>query len=94
MLHLLESRFWWPDLRKEVTEWLEHCLECQLAGRPERGTHKAAMHPLPIPEPFGRWHLDFIGQLPTTKQGNQWILTAADYTTNWPIARAIPVPPL
>ncbi|SAL95618.1 hypothetical protein, partial, partial [Absidia glauca] len=90
MLHLLESRFWWPDLRKEVTEWLEQCQECQLAGRPERGVHKAPMHPLPIPEPFGRWHLDFIGQLPTTRQGNQWILMAVDYTTNWPIARAVP----
>ncbi|KAG0781421.1 hypothetical protein G6F22_009577 [Rhizopus arrhizus] len=35
------------------------------------------------------WHLDFIGELPTTKNNNRWILMAVDYTTNWPIARAL-----
>jgi hypothetical protein len=48
------------------------------------------MVPLDIPPAFGRWHLDFVGELPTTLDGNKWLLTAVDYTTNWPIARAVP----
>ncbi|CAF1182966.1 unnamed protein product [Rotaria sordida] len=31
--------------------------------------------------------LDFIVQLPITQNGNQWILIAIDYTTDWPLAR-------
>jgi transposase InsO family protein len=34
--------------------------------------------------------LDFIGRLPTTRQGNRWILTAIDHSTNWEIAKAVP----
>lgn len=47
------------------------------------------MKPLEVPPAFSRWHLDFIGELPTTKHGNKWILMAVDYTTNWPIAKAL-----
>ena len=48
------------------------------------------MKPLDIPPVFSRWHLDFIGELPTTINGNRWLLVAVDYATNWTIARAVP----
>ena len=49
------------------------------------------MHPLtPAPQPFDRWGIDFIGELPITKNGNRWILMAVDYATNWPVAKAVP----
>ncbi|CAF4776540.1 unnamed protein product, partial [Rotaria sp. Silwood2] len=32
--------------------------------------------------------LDFIGELPTTLNGNRWILVAMDHTTKWPIVKA------
>jgi hypothetical protein len=31
-----------------------------------------------------------MGRLPKTNDGNQWIITAIDYATGWPIAKAIP----
>ena len=40
--------------------------------------------------PFQLWASDFIGTLPTTCQGNRYMLTAIDYATRWPIARAVP----
>ena len=30
-----------------------------------------------------------IGRLPETMEGNRWIITAIDYATGWPIAKAI-----
>ncbi|CEP09094.1 hypothetical protein [Parasitella parasitica] len=48
------------------------------------------MEPLDIPPPFARWHLDLIGELTTAKNNNKWILVAVDYTTNWPIIKAVP----
>lgn len=43
-----------------------------------------------VPEPFASWHLDFIGELPLTPNGNRWILVAVDCATNWTLARALP----
>ena len=41
-------------------------------------------------QPFERWGIDLIGRLPTTPNGNNWIITAVDYATGWPVARAVP----
>ncbi|KAG2191851.1 hypothetical protein INT47_002866, partial [Mucor saturninus] len=90
MIDILKPRHWWPNLRNDVKEWLSACQECQLNARKD-GQHHDEMHPLKVPDAFQRWHLDFIGRLPMTLKGNRWILVAVDYTTNWPIARAVPV---
>ncbi|KAG0741236.1 hypothetical protein G6F22_005145 [Rhizopus arrhizus] len=87
---LLKKRWWWPDMSGDIQKWLSYCPQCQLAASPNKNKHHAPMVPLDIPPAFSRWHLDFIGELPTTKKGNRWLLTAVDYTTNWPIARALP----
>jgi len=36
------------------------------------------------------WAFDFIGLLPTTKRGNQYILTVMDLGSDWTIAQVIP----
>ena len=33
--------------------------------------------------------MDFIGFFPTTSNGNQYIITAIDYATGWPITKAV-----
>jgi transposase InsO family protein len=87
--HLIKQRVWWPSMRKDINYWLKTCPECQLHTRNEKLVHHAPMKPLEVPAPFARWHIDFIGELPTTSHGNRWIIMAVDYATNWPIARAL-----
>ncbi|KAG1225834.1 hypothetical protein G6F67_009193 [Rhizopus microsporus] len=87
---LLRKRWWWPGMFRNIQDWLSKCPQCQLAASPKKNQRHAPMVPLEIPEPFSRWHLDFVGELPTTQNGNRWLLTAVDYATNWPIARAVP----
>ncbi|KAG2190783.1 hypothetical protein INT47_012934, partial [Mucor saturninus] len=87
---LIRKRWWWPGMRTDIQDWLTKCPQCQLASNAERNIHHAPMKPLDVPPAFSRWHLDFIGELPTTINGNRWILVAVDYATNWPIARAVP----
>ncbi len=90
MMKVLSPRAWWPSMRSDIKEWLAVCPQCQVNKR--RGNfHHDVMHPLKVPSAFERWHIDFIGELPTTLKGNRWILVAVDYATNWPIARALPV---
>ncbi|CEP06777.1 hypothetical protein, partial, partial [Parasitella parasitica] len=90
MLKMFSERYWWPGYRNDIQNWLKTCAACQLNSRRDHA-HQDVMHPLQIPKAFDRWHLDFVGELPTTTNGNKWLLTAVDYLTNWPIARAVPV---
>lgn len=55
-------------MTSDITTWLAQCPECQLHARKEINTHHTPMKSLEIPPPFSRWHLDFIGKLPTTKK--------------------------
>lgn len=87
---IMRKRWWWPNMKSDIETWLSHCQQCQLAAGADRNTHHSPMHLPPVPGPFARWHLDFIGELPTTANGNRWILVAVDYTTSHPIARAVP----
>lgn len=87
---IMHKRWWWPGMQQDISAWLRQCPRCQLASNSEKQIHHAPMRPLTIPEAFSRWHLDFVGELPRTFRGNRWILVAVDYTTNWPIAVALP----
>ncbi|KAG2191605.1 hypothetical protein INT47_012819 [Mucor saturninus] len=78
---LMKTRFWWPKMLFDITNWLSQCPECQLHSRKEKDVHHAPMKPLEVPPPFSRWHLDFIGEFPLTKNGNKWIIMAVDYNT-------------
>ncbi|SAM00834.1 hypothetical protein [Absidia glauca] len=90
VLSHLQSRMYWQSMETDVTNWLKQCPECQINGPQRRTRHGGPMKPLPVPPPFSRWHLDFIGELPLTANGNKWLLVAVDYSTNWPIIRALP----
>lgn len=87
---LMRTRYWWPSMKADIQDWLSRCQECQMNSRKD-SAHHDPMHPLEVPEAFARWHFDFIGELPKTVHGNRWILVAVDYTTNYPIARAVDV---
>lgn len=90
IVHLVKRHYWWPNMEQDIKEWVASCPQCQLADKANRDAHHAPMHLTDIPPPFSRWHLDFIGELPTTTKGNKWILVAVDYATSWPITRAMP----
>ncbi|KAG2192115.1 hypothetical protein INT47_012407, partial [Mucor saturninus] len=85
----MKNRVWWPGMQEDITNWLKSCPQCQMSHRSEKNMHHSVMKPLDIPPAFSRWHLDFIGELPTTKNNNRWILVAVDYATNWPIIYAL-----
>jgi hypothetical protein len=73
------SRFyWWPDMKKDITHYVELCDGCQ---RNKSRTTKLAglLRPLPIPK--GKWQsigIDFIVRLPCTKAGHDAIMVVVD----------------
>ncbi|KZZ95139.1 Ribonuclease H-like protein [Ascosphaera apis ARSEF 7405] len=92
LLGVLTSRGYWPDMKADIDLCVKTCPECQVAQRPKHNLEREARQTLYTTDlrPFDRWSIDFIGRLPKTPNGNCWIITAIDYATGWPLAKALP----
>lgn len=89
---VIKPRAWWPSMRADLEEEVRSCPNCQVSqGSKESLEREAAQHMVTAGiQPFERWGIDLIGRLPLTPNGNCWIITAIDYATGWPVARAVP----
>lgn len=86
---VINSRGWWPSLKSDIRKFVTFCPTCQVAQRSQMNLEREPQLHLASRTilPFDRWHIDLIGILPTTPNGNRWIITAVDYATGWPIAK-------
>lgn len=92
MLGVVKERYWWPNLERDIRYYIKSCLSCQLAssaGRNQEREELQLMTGNTTVQPFEHWGIDYIGILPMTTHGKKWIVTAVDYATSWPIARAL-----
>jgi len=84
------NHFWWPSLRKDISEYCKSCHTCQIVGKPNQKIPQAPLKPIPaFDEPFSRVIVDCVGPLPKTKSGNQYLLTIMCASTRFP--EAIPL---
>jgi Integrase zinc binding domain/Integrase core domain len=81
---LISSRFVWPKLAQQVTQWTRECIQCQRAK-----THRHVQPPpTPIPVPANRFshvNIDIVGPLPSSS-GYTHLLTVLDRCSRWPEA--------
>ena len=67
-----------------------NCHVCQVVGKPNQTIPRAALKPIPaFDEPFTKVIIDYVGPLPKTKAGNQYLLTIMCASTCFP--EAIPL---
>ena len=79
-IQLVERANWWPGLRREVTDYVKGCAECQRNKVNTRPT-RAPLQPIfaqPEAMPFETVAIDFITKLPVS-QGYDSILTVTDH---------------
>jgi len=80
-LDLISREFFWPGLRKDVSEYVRSCLACQ-KNKPTSSSPAGLLQPLEIPsKPWDHVSLDLIIQLPETKSGFDAILVLVDKLT-------------
>ena len=88
---LLSERFYFPHMRKMVDLVLKGCQSCQRKGQTVQ-VQKGVLVSPSDGYPFQRICLDFVGPLPLTRRGNEYILTIRDSFTRWleavPLRRA------
>ncbi|WOH14708.1 hypothetical protein DCAR_0934230 [Daucus carota subsp. sativus] len=69
----LKQNFWWPDMKKEIAQWIGKCYTCQRV-KAEHQKPSGLIQPLEIPE--WKWEhiaMDFIVGLPRTKSNHDAI---------------------
>src|SRR6201996_5154044 len=79
-INLVQQCYWWPQLRKDVYEYVKGCADCQ-RNKVNTQSRKAPLSPIyPIKDatPFQTIAMDFIVKLPEL-EGNDSILTITDH---------------
>src|SRR6266702_7403905 len=77
---LLKQNYWWPNLKKDVEEYVKGCTVCQ-ANKINTHHQKPHLYPItmdPKAQPFEVVAMDFITKLPPSK-GYDSILTIMDH---------------
>jgi hypothetical protein len=85
----LKENFWWPNMKREVAQFVSQCLVCQQV-KPEHQRQGGLLQPLPIPE--WKWEdisMDFVVGLPLTLRQQDAIWVIVDRLTK--SAHFIPV---
>jgi len=88
MYQTLRNHYYWPSLAMDVFGWVATCPTC--AKNRLMGTQsKAFMTLFPATEPFAALAIDFLGPLPRTPEGYEYILVICDLFTK--VTRAVPL---
>ena len=76
-LAVLQQRFWWPEIAKDVREFVSACPVCAQHKSP-RQAPAGLLQPLPVPHrPWSHLSVDFVTGLPPS-EGQTAILTVVD----------------
>ena len=84
--HLLKH-FYWPGVCKDVKHFCRSCHTCQVLGKPNQKPKAIPLRPIPVAKkPFSHVIVDYVGPLPKTREGNQYLLTIMCTSTRFPEA--------
>ncbi|KAL0150962.1 hypothetical protein M9458_053734, partial [Cirrhinus mrigala] len=72
-LSLLQTRYWWPSMRRDTIMYVQSCSVCAMSNAP-RMLPTGKLVPLPIPgRPWSHLGVDFVTDLPSS-EGNTCVL--------------------
>jgi Integrase zinc binding domain/Integrase core domain len=88
-LYKVRERFYWPNMQRDVQQWINSCDVCARAKGPYAKT-RGPLQTYNVGAPFERCAMDVIGPLPESQRGNRCALIVSDYFTKW--VEVFPIP--
>jgi hypothetical protein len=83
----LRDRVFWEGLVKQTKEIVEKCEKCQVRKTPPKAILRPQLTPIEVEsEPFKRIHIDILGPISMSMEGNRYILAIVDAFSKWLIA--------
>ncbi|GKU97770.1 hypothetical protein SLEP1_g10862 [Rubroshorea leprosula] len=85
---VLRHGYYWPNMYKDATYFVQRCLKCQFFAHL---THQPAeeLTTLVAPWPFAQWGLDLLGPFVKGVGGVTHLIVGVDYFTKWVEARPL-----
>lgn len=79
---IVNARYWWPTMVKDVQKYVKRCDNYQRTGRPTLTTRWLLTPIIPL-APFKKWGINFVGSIQsiTKHTRKRYILVAIDYAT-------------
>lgn len=82
----IKQRYYWPSIKTDVQHFIQNCRSCQTKKLVRQKT-KQPMTLTDTPgRAFDKVSMDIVGPMPTSKLGNNYILTMQDLLTKYSIA--------
>ncbi|KAI5317450.1 hypothetical protein L3X38_037157 [Prunus dulcis] len=73
----LRRYIYWPKMRQDVSRYIRDCVLCNTSKPSNKKL--GLYHPLPVPSrPWDSISVDFLGLLPKTKFGNDYLFVVVD----------------
>ncbi|KAG6438864.1 hypothetical protein O3G_MSEX000284, partial [Manduca sexta] len=78
----ISRRYYWKGMRKYIEAYVKNCISCQ-RYKPSNMKPAGLLQTTPVNQRFETVAFDLFGPLPTTANGNTWILIIEDIATGW-----------
>jgi len=78
---LIAQEYFWPRMRSEINEYVRLCPRCQ-QSKPTPVVQRAPIS-FPLTDRFKTVHVDIVGPLPQSSNGNSFLLTMIDRYSRW-----------
>ena len=84
----IRERFYWRGYKQDIETYIRECEQCQRRN-PPNPRPIAPLGTIKTTEPFEKISWDIMGPLPTSEQGNKYIVVVTDLFSKWVEAFAI-----
>ncbi|MES9879438.1 MAG: reverse transcriptase domain-containing protein, partial [Sedimenticola sp.] len=88
-LESIRRRFYWPDMSPSIARWVKSCDTCAKA-KLGPGLGKSPLRSFKVTSLMDCVAIDIFGPLPTTEDGNEYIIVLSEYFSKWVEAWATP----
>ena len=78
----LRNKYYWPSMYENIRQYVKTCEVCQQSKR-AFNAKPPPLQPQPVDDVFGRWQMDILSGLPTTKDKYKHILVLVDSYSKW-----------